>query len=73
MHELQILGREGHRSKTWDVDVKEQVDEAQEEFARCLLNSYAAFEMGEGQKGSIIRDFNPDAERILLVPPMKGG
>lgn len=74
--EMAVMGQEGDTKHMWD-----KAKPAEVEAARALFNTlvkekkYLAFKcVGKnGDKGDQIRDFDPDAERLIFVPPMQGG
>ena len=77
-HIMQIQGRRGDEPVVWDVEVKEEVDAAKEKFSELLLGGHLAFSVNpkgdpRGMQGELIREFDQDAERILMVPPLAGG
>ncbi len=73
-HEMRVMGHSGDERIEWDVDVTEEVSLAEEFFNESLGKGYAAFAVPEDPKeGQRIEIFDPDAERIVLVPPISGG
>lgn len=70
------LGKEGDVRTMWNRTVKHEVETARETFNRLVKEKkYLAFqaEGEDGRKGKQIYAFDPDMERIILVPPMVGG
>jgi len=65
---------EGDVKKLWDKNNQDEVDDAERSFDELKAKGYIAYKVKKsGKKGSIIRDFDPDAEKIILSPPMAGG
>ncbi len=80
-HALAVMGEPGDTKHIWD-----KRNEAEVEAARTLFNKltkkkteggagYLAFHVTgkEGDKGEQMTKFDPEAERMILVPPMQGG
>ena len=59
----------------WDRTKKIEVDAMRKLFADLRAKGYAAYtvEDEKGDKGTVIREFDPDAERMIMIPPMAGG
>jgi hypothetical protein len=74
--QMAVMGREGDVRTMWNKDVPAEVEAARAQFDALVGKSrYAAFRAtGErGERGAQIRAFDPEAERIILVPPLAGG
>ncbi|MGH2620154.1 MAG: hypothetical protein ACRDHG_06230 [Anaerolineales bacterium] len=79
MSKIYVMGREGHTTVEWvtapDVGT-EQRTAAEELFKARLAEGYAAFRVVPGDALSTaerIETFDPEAERIVLVPRIAGG
>lgn len=71
---MAVLGVEGDIKTVWDSDEREEVAAAQKQFDDLRAKGYAAYKVKkDGSKGEVIRKFDPDAEAIILAPPMVGG
>jgi hypothetical protein len=46
---------------------------AKETFDKRIKDGWSAFREKIGIKGDKIKIFDPDAERVILVPPISGG
>lgn len=58
----------------WDSSKKEEVKMAKEQFDKLKKEGYIAFKVKkDGSKGEVMKDFDPDAEKIILAPKMQGG
>lgn len=74
MSEMRVLGKEGDTKVTWDADNWEEVEAAEATFDRLTKKGYRAFSVKKsGDKGSIVTKFDPEAEKIILIPPIVGG
>lgn len=73
--EMAVMGTEGDTKIIWDSGRVEEVDNARRTFDDLVKKKkYAAFEVTKkGEKDGQVFDFDPEAEKLILVPPMKGG
>ena len=71
-HRLRILGREGHVETMWRPEAPETVAPAKEKFDELTRMGYLAF-VATPQTKEQIREFDPLATEILLVPRYVGG
>lgn len=74
---LRIMGRAGDTRVAWpdivtDAEGEAAVREAERIFAEERSRGTRAYEV-KGGVGTEIKEFNKQAEKILLVPPMQGG
>jgi hypothetical protein len=54
--------------------VKIEVDAAKALFDSLKKKRYFAYTVkGDGGKGRVIHEFDPDAEKIIMALPMRGG
>jgi hypothetical protein len=58
---------------SWNRENEEEVEIARETFDKMIGKGWSAFLEKAGIKGEKIKIFDPDAERIVLVPPITGG
>jgi len=64
----------GHTETMWDRRNKVEIKAARASFKILTKKGYLAFNMNkDGTKGELIHEFDPDAERIILSPPLVGG
>lgn len=74
MPEMAVMDRTGDTKTIWDKNNPDEVEAARSTFNRLTKKGYVAYTVvGEGKKGSVIKDFDPDAEKIILSPPLAGG
>ena len=74
MGELRELGPQGDSRIMWDADKEDEVKAAKHTFDKLKGKGYFAYEVKKkGGKGRVITEFDPQAEKIILALPMKGG
>ncbi len=74
MSEMAIIGTEGDVKQMWDSENPEEVAVAKAAFDKLTKKGYKAFSVKkDGEKGKQIDEFDPDAEKIVMTPAMKGG
>ena len=75
---LHVMDRSGDTETNWDSDNQAEVDAARSQFDELTGKGYVAYTVthrpdGDDHKGKIMRKFDPNAESIILSPPMAGG
>lgn len=67
--------KHGDTRVMWDSRNAEEVDAARAQFDSLRGKGYLAYkaEGKDGNRGEVIREFDPTAERIILVKPPVGG
>ena len=71
---MEIMGSHGDLKSTWDKDNPDEVRAAREQFERLTKRGHIAFRVkGKGERGEIMREFDANAEAIILSPPVSGG
>jgi hypothetical protein len=74
MSEMLVLDHTGDTKTVWDANNPDDVNAAREQFNALKKKGYIAYRVKKkGAKGEIMRDFDPDAESMILSPPMAGG
>lgn len=73
MGEIRQLARVGDVKISWNSENDKEIAVARETFDKRTKEGWTAFGEKGGFKGDKIRTFDPDAERIVLVPPISGG
>lgn len=74
MGEMRTLGREGDVKTVWDPENAEEVKAAKRTFDDLRKKGFLAFAVKRnGDKGEQIREFDADAAKVILAPPMAGG
>ncbi len=74
-HTMHTLDRTGDQKVMWDAGSSDEVEAARETFKRLTKAGYLAYRAQgkKGEQGTQIREFDPAAERIILVKPHQGG
>lgn len=66
---MKILTEEGDERIVWDKDNGREAKEAKRKFLELLIKGYTAFSVDvDSQKNRKIKEFDVDAEEILMVP-----
>jgi hypothetical protein len=73
--EMAILDGSGDTKIIWNSDNEDEVENAKRTFYNLVKEKkYLAFSVDKkGEKGEQVKTFDPDMEKLILVPPMKGG
>lgn len=72
--ELRILDVTGDIKFTWDKDKEEEVEQARRAFNDMKKKGYLAYKVKrDGSKGEVIREFDAEAEMIIMSKPLQGG
>jgi len=72
--EMDVLDTTGHTKTTWDSDNRQEVAAAREQFDALTKKGFKAFRVKkDGSEGEAMKVFDPEAERMILVPPVEGG
>jgi hypothetical protein len=74
MGELRELGPQGDSRLMWDADKEAEVEAAKDTFDKLREKGYFAYKVKKkGGRGKVITKFDPQAEKIILALPMRGG
>ena len=74
MGSMRVMGRTGDIKITWDPENAVEVSRAREVFNENIKKGWAAFQVKRaGGKGKQVKEFDPQVEEILFVPPIAGG
>ena len=72
--EMAIIDHTGDTKLIWDPDNNAEVEAAREMFNSLRKKGHVAYKVDrKGDKGEIITEFDKDAEKIILAPPVRGG
>lgn len=73
--ELAIVDPTGDTKVIWDPANEDEVDAARTQFETLIGKGFSAFRVkpGKGDKGEQIREFDPQAGRIIMIPALQGG
>ncbi len=73
-NEMQIMDPTGHTTVGWDVDVPDEVENARKTFTDMVRKGYQAFRVGtSGRQAERLTEFDPTAEKMVMIPQLKGG
>jgi len=73
--EMAIMGREGDTKIIWSKTTPVEVDVAKMAFDKLKKDGYSAYSVSDNgdKKGDPVKDFDPNMERLVMVPPMQAG
>jgi len=73
--EMAIVDGTGDTKLIWDAENADEVENAKETFDRLKKKGYMAFEVTgkDGEKGKVMKTFNPKAERVIMAPALEAG
>ncbi len=73
-HMLAVMSTAGDVRVMWNPDNAAEVAAAKKTFDDLKKQGHAAFSVkANGDKGTQLREFDPEAEKIIMAPPMRGG
>jgi hypothetical protein len=65
---------DGDLKIVWDSDKATETEHARKTFDEFKAKGYLAYKVNKaGDKGEVMRSFEPEAEKIILAPRMVGG
>lgn len=68
------LGQTGDTKIIWDKNKPSEVAAAKKLFDELKSKGYLAFSVkNNGDKDTLLKDWDPKAERLILTPPVVGG
>lgn len=71
---LRYMDDTGDTKLIWDPEKEAEVENARRTFNDLRKKKYNAYSVKKnGDKGEIITEFDPEAEKIIMAPPMAGG
>lgn len=74
MSEMMVLSREGDTKIIWTPGNTDEVNAALTMFNDLKKKGFIAYKVtAGGEKGEVIREFDPSAEKLIMAPPMVGG
>lgn len=73
MNEMEILDTTGHTKLKWDASKPDEVKNAERTFNEMTKKGYRAFHVKKGDQGEPMKTFDPDAEKLLLIPAIQAG
>lgn len=75
MGEMRIADKvHGDLKVIWDRLKKDEVEAARNQFDAMIKKGYLAFSVKkDGEKGKVVKEFDEDAEMLILSPRLQGG
>src|SRR3990167_7438502 len=72
---IAILGGTGDTKIFWNKKNKDEVENARQTFNKLVgEKKFAAFSVSKmGRKSKKVTEFNPNIQKLILIPPMAGG
>ena len=71
---LKVLDPSGHTETHWNEDVPAEVEAARAVFDRMTGQGYRAFRVSKGgEPAERMREFDPHAESMIVMPQLSGG
>lgn len=66
---------EGHAEIRWKKNDPKDIEIARTTFVEKKAKGYMAYRVDPktGDKGEVLKEFDPNAEQIILLPPFAGG
>jgi hypothetical protein len=73
--EMAVMGKDGDTKLLWDRRNPDEVENARRSFDDLRKKGYLAFRVTgtDGEKGEQMTAFDPEAERMIMIPAMRGG
>lgn len=74
MGTMSVMGKEGDTKIIWSKGNTAEVDNAKHTFTTLRGKGFSAFGVKkDGDRGDMITEFDENLEKIIFVPPMRGG
>lgn len=74
MGEMRVVDPTGDTKTIWNSDDPDEVAAARDQFDTLRGKGFIAYRVDdEGDKSAVLREFDPEAEKMILRPPMAGG
>ena len=71
---MRIMDHRGDTKLMWDSDRSDEVSTARRTFGDLKKKGYVAFRVDPGgERGVLMSDFDPSAQKMILTPPLSGG
>ena len=72
--ELCIIDSTGDTKMIWNPNNDAETEAARATFTSLKKKGYIGYSVKpDGEKGTVLSDFDPNAEKIIMAPPMRGG
>lgn len=74
MPELAVMDRTGDTKTVWDPGNEVEVENARKQFDDLRKKGFAIYSVAkDGEKDKVIHKFDPNASKMIAVPPVVGG
>jgi len=71
---MNVMDSTGHTKLIWDANKADEVQNARETFEKLTKKGYRAFHVKDnGSEGKQMNGFDPDAEKMIMVPAIVAG
>lgn len=71
---MYVMGHEGDTRSLWNPRDADEVAEARRQYTSFKERGFLPFNVNaEGGKGEQMTEFDPEAAKIIFIPPMAGG
>ena len=70
---MEIMGKEGDLKVNWDSANREETRAAKEMFDKKTKDGWLAYKVKSEGRGARVTEFDPDLEKLTLIPPVAGG
>jgi hypothetical protein len=67
------MDSKGDTQWQWDRETEVGLKESKQVFEKHFQGGFLAYMIDQANEGTVIREFDPEAEKIVMVPPMAGG
>jgi len=73
-HRMRVIDKTGDLKFVWDSENEDEIKTIRNIFDEKKKEGYKAYAVKkDGSPGTQIFKFQPESEKIILVPPMRGG
>lgn len=71
---LYVLDGSGDSRFMWSKDNPDEINAAKKQFKALKDKGYIAYKVNAaGEKGEVLREFDPTAEKVIMAPQLVGG
>jgi len=71
---MAVMDATGDTKVIWDPENADEVEAARTQFDALTKKGFRAFSVGKGGKqDELVTKFDADLEKLIMVPPLKGG
>ena len=71
---MNVPDKTGHTKISWNKNTPAEVEMARSAYDNAIGKGYQAFSVRtDGTQGTRLREFDPNAQEIMMVPRLQGG